>query len=262
LRSVLAIPLSGAQGLVAVLGLYRAKKDSFTRGELQLALAVAPNIAAALQNAIAHREVELRANLDELTGVHNRSQFLRFLDEELARARRDSQPVALVVAEIGGFRELAESLGYAKRDKLLVGICKGLRKASREYDRLGRLAENRFALVLPGMKPAHMLAVLDRLHEIAAENGTAVCGSEVQLSLGGAFYPDDGDGGRNLILVAEQKLEEPGKSWEESLRALIRAGGRPVEAEPMVEATAHSSDRRADRRGHSLRAHPDAISGN
>jgi diguanylate cyclase (GGDEF)-like protein/putative nucleotidyltransferase with HDIG domain len=230
LNSVLAIPLSGAHGLVAVLGLYRSKKDSFTPGELQLALAVAPNITTALQNAIAHREVELRANLDELTGVHNRSQLVRFLDEELSRARRDRQPVALVAAEITGYRELAESDGYSKRDELLVAISKGLRKASREYDRLGRISENRFALVMPGMKPALMIAIINRVHEIAAEAGTAVCGRPLHLDFGGAFYPEDGDGGRNLLLLAERKLEGSNRSWEASLRALSRAGESPAEA--------------------------------
>ncbi|HTR36936.1 MAG TPA: HD domain-containing phosphohydrolase [Bryobacteraceae bacterium] len=238
LRSVLAMPLTSNQGLVGVLALYRSKKDSFTRGELQLLSAAAPNIAGTLQNAIAHREVELRANLDTLTGVHNRSQLIRFLDEELARARRDSQPVALVVLELRDFRELAESAGYAKRDQLLVAVCKGLRKASREYDRLGRLADNRLALVLPGMKPAHVSAVLHRLHEIAQEAGETVCGREALLALGGAFYPDDGDGGRNLLQVAERKLEEPGESWEESLRALIGGSDSRVEAEAFRKAEA------------------------
>lgn len=232
LLSVLSVPLTAAQGLVAVVALYRNKKDTFTRSELRLALAVAPNIAAALQNALAHREVELRANLDELTGVHNRSQFLRFLDEELGRARRSGQPVAVVVAEIMDYRELAESHGYPKRDELLVGISKGLRKASREYDRLGRITENRFALVLPGLKPTHTIAILNRLHEIAAEAGTALDGPPLHLALGGAFYPEDGDGGGNLVLVAERKLEWPGRRWEESLRALILAGGAAADLEP------------------------------
>jgi diguanylate cyclase (GGDEF)-like protein/putative nucleotidyltransferase with HDIG domain len=248
LQAVLALPLSGAQGLVAVLALYRSKKDSFTRGELQLVSAVAPNIAAALQNAMAHREVELRANLDQLTGVYNRSQLLRFLDEELARARRDGQPVALVVAELSGFRELAEADGYPKRDELLVAISNGLRKSSREYDRLGRLAENRFAMVLPGVKPAHMIAILDRLHEIAAEAAATVCGHAVDLALGGAFYPDDGDGGRNLLLVGERKLEGPSQSWEQSLRALILAGGPAAEVEPAGEP-AHAMVERRRRNG-------------
>jgi diguanylate cyclase (GGDEF)-like protein/putative nucleotidyltransferase with HDIG domain len=240
LHSVLAVPVNGAHGLLAVLALYRRKKDSFTRGELELASAVAPNVAAALQNGIDHREVELRANLDELTGVHNRSQLLRFLDEELARARRAGQPVALVVAEIGNYRELAESHGYHKRDELLVAIAKGLRNASREYDRLGRLKENRFAMVLPGMKPAHMIALINRSLEIADEAGTEICGSPLPLQLGVAFYPEDGDGGRNLLLVAERRLEGTSPGWEESLRALVLAGESSPDA-GVAQESAYSS---------------------
>ncbi|HML18386.1 MAG TPA: HD domain-containing phosphohydrolase, partial [Bryobacteraceae bacterium] len=234
LESVLAVPLNLAQGLVGVLALYRTRKDSFTRADLQLLDAAAPHIAAGLQNAMAHRELELRANRDALTGVHNRAQLLRFLDDELARGRRTGQPVALVVAEFPQFRELADSVGYAKLDQLLVAISKGFEKACREYDRLGRISENRFALVLPGMKQAHVIAMLDRLHETVAECGSSVCGCEVRLDLGGAFYPDDGDGGRNLLSVAEGKLEAFNQRWEESLRALIRASrpAVPVEAAP------------------------------
>jgi diguanylate cyclase (GGDEF)-like protein/putative nucleotidyltransferase with HDIG domain len=236
LHAVLSVPLEGPQGLVGVLALYRAKKDSFTRAEFQLLSAAVPNISAALQNAIAHREVELRANLDALTGAHNRAQLLRVLDHELARARRNSQQVALVVAELPRFRELADSIGYPKMDELLVAVSKGLQKACRQYDQLGRIAENRFALVLPGMKQSHMIAMLDRLHEIAGDSGRMVCGREVRLDLGGAFYPDDGDGGRNLLWVAEGKLEAFNQSWEESLRALIRAGGPPVPSEVLGDS--------------------------
>jgi diguanylate cyclase (GGDEF)-like protein/putative nucleotidyltransferase with HDIG domain len=239
LRSVLAVPLCDARGLVAVLALYRSEKDSFTRSDLQLILAAAPSITVTALNAIAHREAELRANLDELTGLHNRSQLLRILDEELARARRDGQSVAFIVAEISGYRELAEAQGYPKRDDLLITISDSLRKVSRNYDRLGMLAENRFALVLPGMKPTHIIGLLNRLHEIASETGIAVCGRPVQMKLGGAFYPDDGDGGRNLAFIAERKLEEVTRGWEESLRALVRAS----ESSPTldsVEAPAYS----------------------
>jgi diguanylate cyclase (GGDEF)-like protein/putative nucleotidyltransferase with HDIG domain len=225
LNAVLSVPLNGPQGLVGVLALYRTKKDSFSRADLQLVTVAAPNIATALQGAFAHHEVEVRANLDALTGVHNRAQLLRFLDLELAQARRNGQQVALVIAELPRFRDLADSIGYSKADELLVAISKGLQRACRQYDQLGRIAENRFALVLPGMKQANMIAMLDRLHEIASDAGRVVSGREVRLDLGGAFYPHDGDGGRNLLSVAERKLETFHQRWEESLRALIRAGG-------------------------------------
>jgi diguanylate cyclase (GGDEF)-like protein/putative nucleotidyltransferase with HDIG domain len=232
LISVLALPLSTSQGLVGVLGLYRSRKAPFSRRELELGLSVAPNIATSLQNALAHREAELRANLDELTGVHNRSQFIRYLDEELARARREGRSVAVLVAEIRGYSELAKVHGYPKRDEFLVGITRDLRKASREYDRVGRLAENRIALVMPELKPADVVAVLNRVHTMANEQALRVFGIAAQLDVGGAFYPDDGEGSRNLLLVAQSKLEWESRSWEESLHALIQAGQPdPAQAE-------------------------------
>ena len=139
LNSVLSIPLNGGRGLVGVLALYRNKKDSFTRADLQLLSAATPNIAVALQNAIAHRDGELRANLDSLTGVHNRAQFLRMLDEELGSARRHGTQVALVVADLPRFSETSASVGYAKADDLLVAITRGFEKTCRKYDLLGRI---------------------------------------------------------------------------------------------------------------------------
>jgi hypothetical protein len=87
------------------------------------------------------------------------------------------------------------------------------------------------------MKPAHMIAILDRMQEIAVESGSAIRG--VELKLGGSFYPDDGDGARNLLSVGEQKLDGPSQCWEESLRALLRASGSAAE-EPTEEMTEDS----------------------
>jgi hypothetical protein len=54
-----------------------------------------------------------------------------------------------------------------------------------------------------------------------------------------SFYPDDGDGGRSLLLVAESKLEESNQNWEESLRALIRVGGTKAETGAVFDAPVH-----------------------
>ena len=106
---------------------------------------------------------------------------------------------------------------------LLIAISQGLRQAFREYDCLGRIAGNRFAVMLPGMKPASMVAILDRIHQVAAEAGISLWKRPVDLKLGGAFYPEDGDGAKHLLSVAERKLERSSQRWEASLRALVRA---------------------------------------
>ena len=224
LHSVLAVPLKTGEKLVAVLALYRTDQDSFTRAELQLLLAVQANIAAALQNAFAYREAEVKANLDPLTGLLNRSQFTRHLDHELSIARRTQQPLALIVSELPA--------SIVAQPDLLIAISKGLRQASRECDRLGRIQENRFALVLPRVKAAHVIAILDRMGDITRRSSAAV------LKSAGAFYPDDGDGARHLLAVVEQRLEASNQNWEESLRALTTA----TALEPYSLQPAPSSD--------------------
>jgi len=240
LQSVLALPLIGTQGLVAVLALYRSKKDAFSRADLQLVSAVVPNIACTLENALAHQAVESMANLDRLTGACNRSQLIRFLDEELSRARHNEQPVTLLIVEVSGYWRLLESGGQAKVDELLIAVSKGLKQSSRDYDRLGRIADDRFAVVLPGMRPASMTAILNRIRELGVELGT-------ELKLGGSFYPDNGDGARNLLAVGEQKLDGPNQRWEESLRALLRVGGTAAADDLDAVRVAPRGDRRAAR---------------
>lgn len=230
LQSVLAVPLKGSEKLVAVLALYRAGKDSFTRAEFQLVSAVQANITLALQNAFAYREAESKANLDPLTGLLSRGQFLRFLDEELVRARRTREPLALVISELPGYNELAGSAGGRRADDLLIAISRGLRQASRDYDRLGRIDQNRFGLVLPRVKAAHIVAILDRMRDLTNRSSETVFGRRVELKSAGVFYPDDGDGGRHLLSVAERRLEASSERWEESLRALMQAGGTSVDA--------------------------------
>ena len=229
LQSVLAVPLAGDRGLVAVLALYRLQKDSFTRAEFHLISAVQANIAAALQSAFTHRAAEFKANLDEATGLLSLSPFLRLLEEELGKARRTKQPLALIVSELPGQQEPAGDL--------LVAIARGLQQASRDCDRLGRIDGNRFALILPRVRAAHVTAILDRLREITDKSTAAILGHPLDLKSAGAFYPDDGDGARHLLSVVEQRLEGSKQRWEESLRALIHAGENRTElvSEPVAD---------------------------
>lgn len=219
LQSVLAVPLDAGQGLVAVLALYRSRKDSFTRADVQLLTAVQANIAIAIKNAFSYREAESKANLDRVTGLLTRSPFMRLLDTELRKAHRGKEHLALVVSEFpkGGL------LPDDAADDLRAAIGRALREVSRANDHLGRIGENRFALILPRVKAANMLTIVGRLREITYASSNTVLGHPVELNLAGAFYPDDGDGARHLLSVVEQRLQSSGERWEESLRALILA---------------------------------------
>jgi GAF domain-containing protein len=64
LRSALAVPLEGKTGLVAVLALYRAGQDAFTKGELQAVEAVGARLGLAIESVGKSRTQAAAAGTD------------------------------------------------------------------------------------------------------------------------------------------------------------------------------------------------------
>jgi putative nucleotidyltransferase with HDIG domain len=64
LRSALAVPLEGSAGLVAVLALYRARTDAFTRDDLQVLETMASSMGAAIEQATSRKAAGTAAGAD------------------------------------------------------------------------------------------------------------------------------------------------------------------------------------------------------
>ena len=78
LRSALAVPLEGPNGVIGVMTLYRAEADAFSRDHLRILLAISSKVSLAIENALIFRQLEDSATTDYLSGLPNaRSLFLR-----------------------------------------------------------------------------------------------------------------------------------------------------------------------------------------
>jgi putative nucleotidyltransferase with HDIG domain len=64
LRSALAVPLEGGAGVAAVLALYRARQDAFTRDDLQVLEAIASRLAAVIEQATTGKAAGTAAGAD------------------------------------------------------------------------------------------------------------------------------------------------------------------------------------------------------
>jgi diguanylate cyclase (GGDEF)-like protein len=220
LHSALALPLEGTQGVLGVIALYRRENDAFTRDELRILTAVTPKIATAVENALKYKEAEIRANIDGLTGLPNAHLMLQSLEAELARAHRFKQSLAVVVCQLAGHQQIVEDFGQAAGDLLLRTVAKGLRSAFRDYDHVGRIGEATFALVLPGMKPEALVSKLGTMDDIAGEACERLGRGIAHFMIGEAFYPDDGDGARQLLSLAERRLSINAQRQTADLAAL------------------------------------------
>jgi diguanylate cyclase (GGDEF)-like protein/PAS domain S-box-containing protein len=98
------------------------------------------------------REVRLRqlAEMDPLTGLHNRRSFVHALHERLAaleRPRRAGGDWALLLIDLDGFKVVNDTCGHAAGDAVLVAVAAAIRDRTRLDDTVGRLGGDEFAIL-------------------------------------------------------------------------------------------------------------------
>jgi len=207
LRSAVSVPLAGLNGNIGVLTLYRIEKDAFCSDHVRILLAIASKVSLAIENALKFRQAETTATTDYLTNLPNaRSLFLR-LDSELARCKRTNEPLTLLVCDLDGFKLVNDRFGHVAGNKVLRTVGGALRDACREYDYVARMGGDEFVLILPASTREQMAYRIAELREIAATAGSVVTGTElVTLSIGEAYYPDDGLDAEQLLAEADRRM--------------------------------------------------------
>ncbi len=207
LRSALAVPLEGVAGVVAVLALYRAPADAFTRDHLRVLQVIASKLGFAVENALKYRVAEDSATTDFLTGLPNARSLFMHLDGEIARCRRSDETLAVFVSDLNGFKQVNDQFGHLQGNKLLQMFAAALKTFCREYDYSARMGGDEFVIVAPGLGNEATAEMVQRLHSMVSHVGREICGADlVSISIGQAFYPADGDGAEELLAEADRRM--------------------------------------------------------
>ena len=125
-----------------------------------------------------HREGELarRAETDELTGLANRSGFMRRFEALLHDPRVPGLSVAMI--DVDRFKELNDNYGHVAGDAILAEIARRIAKSVRASDIVARLGGDEFVVVLATGDRTAAQEVCRRIVE-------TVGSSPVELPLGG-----------------------------------------------------------------------------
>jgi diguanylate cyclase (GGDEF)-like protein len=86
-----------------------------------------------------------------LTGLLNRRAFDQRLEQEVARAHRDGQPLTLVLCDIEDFKRVNDELGHLVGDTVLKGVADRLREVALPTGAACRQGGDEFAVLLPGL---------------------------------------------------------------------------------------------------------------
>ena len=207
MRSALSIPLIGLNGTVSVLTLYQSESDAFTNDHLRILLAVSHKVALAIENALKFQQAQSTASTDYMTGLPNARSLFLHLDCELARCRRTTSPLVVLVCDMNGFKQVNDKFGHLEGNRLLSAVAEKLKQCCREYDYVARMGGDEFVLVLPGLELDQLPQKLERLQAITKEAGHEVCGTDgLSLSIGHALFPEDGSDADRLLAEADRRM--------------------------------------------------------
>lgn len=146
----LGVPLPGETGPVGLLTIFtRSEGNSFGEEELSELERLALRAGPAIENARRFREARQLADLDALTGLHNRRYFHETLAREVARAHRYNRRLTLIVVDLDEFKAINDRIGHLAGDTVLAEIAARVRDVVRSADIACRVGGDEFAVILP-----------------------------------------------------------------------------------------------------------------
>ncbi|MDQ1353646.1 MAG: two-component system, chemotaxis family, response regulator WspR [Acidobacteriota bacterium] len=160
----------------------------------------------------ANKKLERLANLDPLTGVANRRNFMETFDKEWKRGCRSKLPLALIMIDVDFFKAYNDHYGHQAGDECLKTIASLLNESlGRSGDMLARYGGEEFMIILPGTDIDGTAAVAERLRRKieAAEmpHLTSTINDFVTISLGTAtMVPSARKNPDSLIGAADEAL--------------------------------------------------------
>ena len=156
-------------GLKAGANDYLAKP--FDPGELHARVEVGRRMVEMQDALIKSREILAhQATHDPLTGLLNRRAILDRLREELARAGRYGDLLAVGMCDIDHFKQINDTHGHQTGDDVLCGLTQILSESLREYDSIGRMGGEEFLVITPMKAGMDCISVFGRFCVRVAES--------------------------------------------------------------------------------------------
>jgi diguanylate cyclase len=149
-----------------------------------------------------------QANRDPLTGLYNRRYLDSTLERELARCKREGQPLSLVLIDLDHFKQINDTYGHQAGDEVLKQLADMLNAQARAADVACRYGGEEFLLLLPDMPQDIALERVEQWRATFAAMTIAFGEFRMQatLSIGIATYPGHGTSPTELIRRADRAL--------------------------------------------------------
>lgn len=152
--------------------------------ELNARIRAAKRIIDLQAELIATQEtLRIQATHDTLTGLWNRGALFEALARELDRARRQENPLAVVMIDLDYFKRINDTHGHLIGDEVLREVARRVGGAVRSYDVIGRYGGEEFLVIAPGYDGDGAMGFAERLRRLFEEVPIPTSGPTLKLTL-------------------------------------------------------------------------------
>ena len=187
--------------------------DYLVKGRFDVPL-LERSIRYAFERAKLLNQLNELAIRDDLTGLYNRREMNRLLEEEFERHQRHRSPLSVIMADVDHFKRVNDRFGHVVGDQVLRWLAQIIRLHVRTLDRPVRYGGEEFAIILPETSAQGACQVAERLRQVIAaqpylnkhEESERCQSISITISMGVAEIPGDIGDVAPLIQTADQAL--------------------------------------------------------
>jgi diguanylate cyclase (GGDEF)-like protein/PAS domain S-box-containing protein len=209
------------------------------------------------------RQMTYQASHDALTGLVNRREFERRLQEALDSAQTGNVGHALCYLDLDRFKAVNDTCGHTAGDNMLREVASLIKEAVRDSDTVGRIGGDEFALLLVGcpLEKARQIADdvvrsvadfrfvwKDKIFDIGVSVGLVEIGAgggsieDIMNSADSACYVAKKQGGLHVHVYSareEATARHSGEMhWLQKLQGALRDNGFELYYQPIVSTRA------------------------
>jgi diguanylate cyclase (GGDEF)-like protein len=215
LAAVFAFPMRHGEERIGALDLYRETVGYLDPHDMEVAQTLADVACAYLLNARARDAARDAIATAEYTGLHdpltgraNRTLLRERLDHAANRARRSRHSVAVLFADLDGFKAINDAHGHSVGDQILKAVADRLGRLVRPGDTLARMSGDEFVILCEDLRdPADVEIIITRINDaFATPLSAGTITAPLSVSVGSAYATADQPITDDLIKRADLEM--------------------------------------------------------
>lgn len=173
--------LTTSDGSLGDIAFFRDKR--FSEEELSTLESLLGVLIPPLRNALLYKKALDSSLRDPLTQIGNRVAMEAALKRELTLAKRNDQPLSLLMADIDFFKSINDNFGHQAGDDYLIQSSKILQDTLRQTDQVFRFGGEEFVILLSNTSHNDAMIIADRIRLAIEQTILEQASGDIQTTL-------------------------------------------------------------------------------